>query len=209
MHIESRRKWWKDGTWDWEGREGRWCARKDSKPLLNANEPKGSAESARSRRVCNAWGGQPMAPRLLLARAIPSSLEGPKGRDAGVWVPFNWFLASRRRLSRSAISSSRDCRWSLLVVIECSEVSSDQSGQPSSWRARVDAKLRLIRCRWQHPSPRCRIESPGPPREIEEQKAHVLLFESFIDRTDVLQCTLWQSIRMSLSPMTPIDDRKS
>jgi len=52
VDSERSKKRWKAGTWLAEGGDGRWCARKDSRPLLKAKEPSGRAESARSRRVC-------------------------------------------------------------------------------------------------------------------------------------------------------------
>lgn len=51
---ERRRKVLKSGSCDADGGDSLWCARYDSRPLLKANEPSGSAESDSSSRAWRA-----------------------------------------------------------------------------------------------------------------------------------------------------------
>lgn len=54
VDSERRRNVSKEGSCEADGGEGLWCARYDSRPLLKANDPRGSAESERSRSACRA-----------------------------------------------------------------------------------------------------------------------------------------------------------
>lgn len=45
VDSDNRRKVLKSDSCDADGGESLWCARYDSRPLLNAKEPSGSAES--------------------------------------------------------------------------------------------------------------------------------------------------------------------
>lgn len=104
---DRRRKVLNSGSCDADGGDSLWCARYDSRPLLKANEPSGSAESDKRSRAWSAGHNQYVYVHVDSGIGpAPGSVVGGEGTLC-CWL--NCALASRRRLSRSAISSWRDC----------------------------------------------------------------------------------------------------
>lgn len=106
LETDSRRKACRLLSLELLGTDG-WCARYDSRPLEKANEPRGRAESERSRR---AW--------------RDGDCDGVGcGRAGGVWRE-RWAFRVARWVSRSAISSSslvEEGDWVLIGELEVIE----------------------------------------------------------------------------------------